>query len=212
MIEQAGPAGPYPNGTIDLDDAPLPSYPMDLERIKHAVREIIEAIGEDPNREGLLDTPRRIAESYQEIFAGLNVDPKAYLAVGFDEGHEEMVIIRDIPFYSLCEHHFLPFHGVAHVGYIPEGRVVGISKLARVVEAYAKRPQLQERLTTQIAECIVEALQPDGVAVVIEAEHTCMTMRGVKKPGSRVVTSAMRGRFRRRDVTRAEFLSLVRGK
>jgi GTP cyclohydrolase I len=201
------------NGPIDFDeDASLPQYPIDLDRIKIAVREIIEAVGEDPDREGLVDTPRRIAESYREIFSGLNVDPKEYLAVGFDEGHEEMVIIRDIPFYSLCEHHFLPFHGVAHVGYIPEGRVVGISKLARVVEAYAKRPQLQERLTTQIAECIGEALTPDGVAVVIEAEHTCMTMRGVKKPGSRVVTSAMRGRFRRRDVTRAEFLSLVRGK
>jgi GTP cyclohydrolase I len=198
---------------IALDeDAPLPQYEIDVDRIKRAVREIIEAVGEDPEREGLLDTPRRIADSYREIFAGLSIDPKEYLAVGFEEGHEEMVIIRDIPFYSLCEHHFLPFHGVAHVGYIPEGRVVGISKLARVVEAFAKRPQLQERLTTQIAECIGEALAPDGVAVVIEAEHTCMTMRGVKKPGSRVVTSAMRGRFRRREVTRAEFLSLVRGK
>lgn len=194
------------------EDAPLPQYQIDSERIKRAVREIIEAVGEDPDREGLIDTPRRIADSYREIFSGLSVDPKEYLAVGFEEGHEEMVIIRDIPFYSLCEHHFLPFHGVAHVGYIPEGRVVGISKLARVVEAFAKRPQLQERLTTQIAECIGEALAPDGVAVVIEAEHTCMTMRGVKKPGSQVVTSAMRGRFRRREVTRAEFLSLVRGK
>lgn len=200
-------------GPIDLDDdAALPFRTLDLDRIMRAVREIIAAVGEDPDREGLRGTPRRIAETYQEVFAGLGVDPKEYLTVGFEEGHEEMVIIRNIPFYSLCEHHFLPFHGVAHVGYIPDGRVVGISKLARVVDAYAKRPQLQERLTSQIADCIVQGLNPDGVAVVIEAEHTCMTMRGVKKPGSRVVTSAMRGRFRRHAVTRAEFLALVQGK
>jgi len=185
---------------------------VDQNQIKAAVGALIEAVGEDPNREGLRETPRRIAEMYAEIFAGLYVDPKQVLTVNFEEGHDEMVILKEIPFYSLCEHHFLPFHGVAHVGYIPEGRVVGISKLARVVELYAKRPQLQERLTSQIADCIMEALQPDGVAVVVEAEHLCMTMRGVKKPGSRMVTSAMRGHFKARSVTRSEFLSLVQGR
>lgn len=183
---------------------------VDQERIKAAVREIIEATGDDPQREGLLDTPRRIADMYGEIFAGLWQDPREFLAVTFNEAHDEMVILKDIPFYSLCEHHFMPFHGVAHVGYIPEGRVVGISKIARVVEAFAKRPQLQERLTAQIADCILDALQPDGVAVVVEAEHVCMTMRGVKKPGSRMVTSAVRGHFKERSVSRSEFLALVR--
>lgn len=185
--------------------------PFDEARLRDAVRAIIEAIGDDPAREGLADTPRRVAHLYNEIFSGLLVDPRTYLEVGFEEGHDEMVILKDIPFYSTCEHHFMPFHGVAHVGYIPDGRVVGISKIARVVEAYARRPQLQERLTGQIADCIMECLQPDGVAVVVEAEHLCMTMRGVKKPGSRVVTSAMRGHFRHREVTRGEFLSLVQG-
>ncbi len=185
---------------------------VDQERVKAAVREIIEATGEDPQREGLRDTPRRIADMYAEIFAGLWQDPREVLAVTFDEGHDEMVILKDIPFYSLCEHHFLPFHGVAHVGYIPDGRVVGISKIARVVEAFAKRPQLQERLTAQIADCILEALQPDGVAVVVEAEHLCMTMRGVKKAGSRMVTSAVRGHFKERSVSRSEFLTLLRSK
>ncbi|HLZ70608.1 MAG TPA: GTP cyclohydrolase I FolE [Dehalococcoidia bacterium] len=185
---------------------------IDQERVQAAVREIIEAVGEDPRREGLIDTPRRIADMYGEIFAGLWQDPRDLLAVTFDEGHDEMVILKDIPFYSLCEHHFLPFHGVAHVGYIPEGRVVGISKIARVVEAFAKRPQLQERLTAQIADCILDALQPDGVAVVVEAEHLCMTMRGVKKPGSRMVTSAVRGHFKERSVSRSEFLTLLRSK
>lgn len=177
-----------------------------------AVAELIAAVGENPAREGLHETPRRIAEMYSEIFAGLFVDPRQVLNVNFEEGHDEMVILKDIPFYSLCEHHFLPFHGVAHVGYVPEGSVVGISKLARVVELYAKRPQLQERLTSQIADCIMDALQPDGVAVVVEAEHLCMTMRGVKKPGSKMVTSAMRGHFKKRTVTRSEFLSLVQGR
>ncbi len=185
---------------------------VDLARIEAAVRELLEAIGEDPSRESLVDTPGRVARMYEEIFAGLRVDPGEYLAVGFQEGHQEMVIIRDIPFYSLCEHHLLPFHGRAHVGYIPEGRVVGLSKLARVVEAYAKRPQVQERLTSQIADCVMERLAPDGVAVVVEAEHLCMTMRGVKKPGSSVITSAMRGNFRNRVATRSEFLALVQGK
>jgi GTP cyclohydrolase I len=184
---------------------------LDMGRVAHSVRDMLEAIGEDPDREGLKDTPRRISEMYTEIFAGLTQDATEHLAVDFEASYDEMVILRDIPFYSMCEHHFLPFHGLAHVGYIPDGRVVGISKLARVVEVFAKRPQLQERLTSQIAEAIVNALNPDGVAVVIEAEHLCMTMRGVKKPGSQMVTSAMRGQFKKGSLTRSEFLALVRG-
>ncbi|HET7738267.1 MAG TPA: GTP cyclohydrolase I FolE [Tepidiformaceae bacterium] len=184
---------------------------INLDRVKTAVNELLLAIGEDPAREGLLDTPRRISEMYAEIFGGLTIDPAEYLKVGFEVAHDEMVILREIPFYSMCEHHFLPFHGQAHVGYVPDGRVVGISKLARVVEGFARRPQIQEQLTSQIAETIMDVLNPDGVAVVIEAEHLCMTMRGVKKPGSRMVTSAMRGQFKRSSVTRAEFLALVHG-
>ena len=183
---------------------------IDQDKIKRAVHEILIAIGEDPSREGIKETPRRIAEMYAEVFSGMKEDPREVLSVGFEEGHNEMVILKDIPFYSMCEHHLLPFYGMAHIGYIPNGRVVGASKLGRVVEILAKRPQLQERLTTQIADTIVEALQPQGVAVVIEAEHLCMTMRGVKKPGSNIVTSAMRGSFRTRAVTRAEFLSLIK--
>jgi GTP cyclohydrolase I len=184
---------------------------VDLAKIEQAVVSLIKAVGDDPNREGLIGTPRRIAEMYAEIFNGMGKDPKEELVVGFEEGHREMVVIKDIPFYSMCEHHLLPFYGVAHVGYIPNanGRVVGASKLARVVEIVAHRPQLQERMTTQIAEAIVEAVQPDGVAVVISAEHLCMTMRGIKKPGSNIVTSANRGLFRTSAATRAEFLSLV---
>jgi len=184
---------------------------VDLERIERAMREIIEAIGEDPDREGLRRTPDRVARMYAELFEGLRIDPESYLDVGFEVGHEEMVILKDIPFYSICEHHFMPFHGVAAVGYVPDGRVVGLSKLARLVDAYARRPQIQEQLTGQIADSLMQTLQPDGVAVVIEAEHLCMTQRGVKKPGSRMVTSATRGLFRKNEVTRAEFLSLVRG-
>jgi GTP cyclohydrolase IA len=189
----------------------IDQQPIDQVRIKNAVNELLLAIGENPAREGLVETPRRIAEMYEEIFGGLNTDPVDFLKVGFDVAHDEMVLLRNIPFYSMCEHHFLPFHGEAHVGYVPDGRVVGISKLARVVEGFARRPQIQEQLTSQIANAIMEALQPDGVAVVIEAEHLCMTMRGVKKPGSRMVTSAMRGRFKESSLTRAEFLSLVHG-
>jgi len=184
---------------------------IDHARIERAWREIIEAIGEDPEREGLAGTPERIARMYGELFEGLRIDPKSYLAVGFEVGHEEMVILKDIPFYSICEHHFMPFHGIAAVGYIADGRVVGLSKLARLVEAYARRPQIQEQLTGQIADSLMEALEPDGVAVVIEAEHLCMTQRGIKKPGARMVTSATRGLFRKSEVTRSEFLSLVRG-
>lgn len=177
--------------------------------IKAAVEKILLAIGEDVDRDGLIDTPKRISEMYAEIFEGLNIDPSIYLNVDFEVAHDEMVILRDIPFYSMCEHHFLPFHGEAHVGYIPDGRVVGISKLARVVEGFARRPQLQERLTSQVAETIMKSVKPDGVAVVVEAEHLCMTMRGVRKPGSRMVTSAMRGQFKKSNVTRSEFLALV---
>ena len=184
---------------------------MDQDRIQQATRALIEAIGEDPDREGLLETPRRVSEMYEELFAGLQTDPAEELSVTFDEGHQEMVIVRDIPFYSMCEHHLLPFFGVAHVGYIPgeHGKVVGISKLARVVDVVAKKPQLQERMTTQIADAIFNTLEPDGAAVVIEAEHLCMMMRGVKKPGTKVITSAVRGTFRRRISTRSEFLSLI---
>lgn len=184
---------------------------VDHERVKHAVREILEAIGEDPDREGLAETPRRIAEMYAELFSGLGEDPRKVLATTFSESHKEMVVLKNIPFYSLCEHHFLPFHGTAHVGYVPEGRVVGVSKLARVVDILARRPQMQERLTSEIADTIMDGLSPDGAAVVIEAEHLCLTMRGVQKPGTVMVTSAIRGGFRRRGVTRAEFLSLVQG-
>jgi GTP cyclohydrolase I len=187
---------------------------VDLAKIETAVLSIIEAIGDDPRREGLQGTPQRIAEMYAEIFSGLDMDARAELTVGFEVGHREMVILKDIPFHSMCEHHLLPFYGVVHVGYIPnkEGRVVGVSKLARVVEIFAKRPQLQERMTSQIADAILEVLQPDGVAVVVQAEHLCMTMRGIKKPGSNVLTSATRGLFRTRAATRAEFLSLVQSK
>jgi len=187
---------------------------VDIEKVEAAVRTVIRAIGEDPEREGLRGTPQRIADMYTELFAGADMDAKTELTVGFEVGHREMVILRDIPFYSMCEHHLLPFYGVAHVGYIPneEGRVVGLSKLARVVEIFAKRLQLQERMTSQIADAIMEALQSDGVAVVVQAEHLCMTMRGIKKPGSNVITSATRGLFRSRAATRAEFLSLVQGR
>lgn len=187
---------------------------VDQAKIEAAALSMIEAIGDDPRREGLQNTPQRIAEMYAELFSGLDMDAKTELTVGFQEGHREMVILRDIPFYSMCEHHLLPFHGVAHVGYIPnnEGRVVGVSKLARVVDVFAKRPQLQERMTTQIADAILEGLQPDGVAVVIQAEHLCMTMRGIRKPGSNVITSATRGLFRSRAATRAEFMALLQGK
>ncbi len=187
---------------------------VDQAKIEAVALSLIEAIGDDPRREGLEGTPRRIADMYAELFSGLDMDAKAELTVDFEVGHHEMVILRDIPFYSMCEHHLLPFYGVAHVGYIPnkEGRVVGLSKLARVVDIFAKRLQLQERMTTQIADTIVEALQPDGVAVVIQAEHLCMTMRGIKKSGSNVITSATRGIFRSRAATRAEFMTLVQGK
>ncbi|MGE5587186.1 MAG: GTP cyclohydrolase I FolE [Clostridia bacterium] len=185
---------------------------MDEARIMRAVREILEAIGEDPDREGLRETPRRIARMYEEIFCGIGKNPRDLLTPIFNEHHEEMVIIKDIPFYSMCEHHLLPFHGKAHVAYLPKGgRVVGLSKLARVVETVARRPQLQERLTSEVADMIDEALKPHGVVVVIEAEHMCMSMRGVTKPGSIAVTSAVRGLFRKDVAARAEAFSLIKG-
>ena len=187
---------------------------FDEDKIMSAVTSIIKAIGEDPKREGLVDTPRRVAEMYAELFAGLGKDPKQELEVGYELGHREMVIVRDIPFYSMCEHHLLPFYGMVHIGYIPEarGRVVGISKLARVVELFARRPQIQERMTTQIADAILEGLGAAGVAVVVNAQHLCMIMRGIEKPGSNVITSAIRGAFRRKAASRAEFFSLIQGK
>jgi len=186
--------------------------PVDQERVANAVREMLRALGEDPQREGLLDTPDRVARMYAEIFAGLREDPLEPLHTGFEEGFDEMVVARDIPFHSMCEHHLLPFHGVAHIGYIPGKRIVGISKLARVTEILSRRPQLQERLTTQIAEAIVTALEPKGVGVVIEAEHLCMSMRGIRKPGTQIVTSVNRGIFRSDPRTRTEFLGFVRNR
>jgi GTP cyclohydrolase I len=184
---------------------------QDKPAIEQAVRALLRAVGEDPEREGLQQTPHRVAEMLQEILGGIQEDPSTLLDVTYDENHEEMVVLRDIPFYSICEHHLLPFSGIAHVAYIPHGRIVGISKLARVVDCLAKRLQVQERLTSQIADLIDERLKPRGVAVVVKAEHLCMTMRGIRKPGSKVVTSATRGAFRGRQATRMEFLALLNG-
>ncbi|MDD2620092.1 MAG: GTP cyclohydrolase I FolE [Syntrophomonadaceae bacterium] len=186
---------------------------IDKVKIQEAVRMMLEAIGEDPGREGLIDTPKRVANMYEEIFAGMDYNPQELLQVSFTEYHDELVLVKDIPLYSMCEHHFLPFYGRAHVAYIPKGgKVVGISKLARVAEAYAQRPQLQERLTSQIADCIYNTINPFGTVVVIEAEHMCMTMRGVRKPGALTVTSAVRGIFETRSETRAEVFSLIMNK
>ncbi len=186
---------------------------MDRSRIEEGVRLILEGIGEDTSREGLVDTPRRVASMYEEIFAGLGQDAAEHFTVTFNEGHQEMVLIRDIPLYSVCEHHLVPFLGRAHVAYIPgkDGRICGLSKIARLVDVYAKRPQVQERLTSQIADTLVEQLEPQGVLVVIEAEHLCMSMRGVRKPGTVTTTSAVRGIFERKAATRAEAMSLIKG-
>lgn len=187
--------------------------PYDAEGVRKAVYDLLVAIGEDPERDGLRETPQRMARAYAELFAGLTEDPAHHLDKVFDVGHEEMVLVRDIPMYSVCEHHLLPFHGVAHVGYIPgpDGRVTGLSKLARLVEGYARRPQVQERLTAQVADAMVERLHCKGVLVVVEAEHLCMSMRGVRKPGSNTVTSAVRG-IMRNAATRAEAMSLILGR
>ena len=184
---------------------------VDLPRIERAVREILLAIGEDPDRDGLRDTPARVARACEEQFAGLGQEPESVLTTVFDAGHDEMVLVRDIDFYATCEHHLIPFFGVAHVGYIPneKGQLTGLSKLARLVDLYARRPQVQERMTSQIADALMSVLEPSGVIVVIEAEHLCMAMRGVRKPGARTVTSAVRGSFRDNDSTRAEAMSLL---
>ena len=186
---------------------------VDLPRLEAAVREILAAIGEDPSRDGLIETPARVARMYAETCAGLREDPALHLHVTFEADHDEMIMVRDIPFYSMCEHHLVPFFGHAHVGYIPStnGRITGLSKLARLVDGYAKRPQVQERLTSQVANAMEEVLQPRGIVVVIEAEHLCMGMRGVRKPGSTTVTSAVRGIFRSDPAARAEAMRLVHG-
>jgi GTP cyclohydrolase I len=195
-----------------FDRWPWAVAPFDEERAERAVRELLIAVGEDPDRDGLRDTPRRVARSYAEIFAGLHQRPEDVLTTSFDLGHDEMVIVRDIPLYSTCEHHLVPFHGTAHIGYIPgeDGRITGLSKLARVLDVFAKRPQVQERLTSQVADSLMRLLEPRGVIVVIEAEHLCMSMRGVRKAGSRTVTSAVRGQLRD-PATRAEAMSIISG-
>src|ERR1700760_1030655 len=182
---------------------------VDLPRIERAVREILLAVGEDPNREGLRKTPNRVARAYAELMIGLREEPKKHLATVFHETYDEVVLLRDIEFHSLCEHHLLPFTGRAHVAYLPDGKVVGLSKLARLVEGYARRPQVQERLTTQIADALMEELNPVGAACIIEASHTCMTIRGIQKPGALMVTSALRGIFKDNAASRAEILSLM---
>jgi GTP cyclohydrolase I len=199
----------------DVIDAALAASgsPVDQPRIQRAVREILAAIGEDPDRDGLVETPRRVARAYAEMFAGLHQDAADVLSTSFELDHQELVVVKDIPFYSTCEHHLVPFHGSAHVGYIPseDGRVTGLSKLARLVEVYARRPQVQERLTTQIVEALMTHLKPKGAIVVIECEHMCMSMRGIRKPGAKTVTSAVRGQIRE-TATRAEAMSLILGR
>jgi GTP cyclohydrolase IA len=198
------------SGEIDGADGPPPSG-VDLPRIERAVREILAAVGEDPQREGLLETPARVARMYAELLAGLREDPREHLKKFFQEKYDEIVLVRDISFNSLCEHHLLPFIGHAHIGYMPNGRVIGLSKLARVVEVVARRPQVQERMTETIADLLVEELDAKGVAVVIEASHSCMTIRGVRKPGSICVTSAMKGIFRSNLSSRSEVMTLIYG-
>ena len=187
---------------------------FDGARVEAAVRELLAAVGEDPDRDGLKTTPARVARAYEEQFAGLYTDPSEVLETTFDANHEEMILVKDIALYSTCEHHLTPFHGVAHVGYIPnvDGRITGLSKLARVVDLYAKRPQVQERLTSQVADALVRRLEPRGAIVVVEAEHLCMSMRGIRKPGARTVTSAVRGMFQSQPSTRAEAMSLILGR
>lgn len=186
-------------------------FAVDLSRIRAAVREILLAVGEDPDREGLLETPDRVARMYEELFAGLHTDPRTFLRKTFTQVYNEMVLVKDISFASMCEHHILPFAGKAHIAYLPNGKIVGLSKLARVVEAFSRRPQVQERMTEQIADLLTEVLQPRGVGVILEASHSCMAIRGVRKAHSLCTTSAMRGHFRDNAATRTEFLSLVYG-
>jgi GTP cyclohydrolase I len=195
-------------------ERPPVDTPMDLSRIEKAVREILEAIGEDPDRDGLKDTPERVARMYAEICSGLHIDPAEHLTATFDASHDEMVVVRDIPLYSLCEHHMIPFAGKAHVAYIPgkDGRITGLSKIARLVEGFSRRLQVQEKLTVQIADAMTDTLEPRGVMVVIEAEHLCMSMRGIQKAGSTTVTSAVRGLFRENVATREEAMRLINGR
>lgn len=211
-MSSATPTGPE---VQSVRGPAVPGAPVfDHARAAAAVRELLLACGEDPDRSGLVDTPARVARAYEEIFAGLYTDPDDVLATTFDEGHDELVLVKDIPMYSTCEHHLVPFHGVAHVGYIPgvSGRVTGLSKLARVVDLYAKRPQVQERLTGQVADALMRRLDPRGVIVVIEAGHLCMAMRGIRKPGSTTTTSAVRGQFKTSSTSRAEALALIRSR
>jgi GTP cyclohydrolase I len=203
LADLADAAGRAPNDLAHL--------PVDHARIERAVREILLAVGENPDREGLLETPARVARMYAEIFSGLHLDPSIYLQKLFTQKHDEMVIVKDIEFSSCCEHHLLPFSGKAHIGYLPAGKVVGLSKLARVVEAVAKRPQVQERMTETLADLIMDEVQPRGVGVILEASHSCMTIRGVKKPGAMTITSALRGLCKTNPTTRAELMSLVLG-
>ncbi len=213
-LSRSGPGLPTPVNGHDHDEiAPARLQPaiVDIPRIEKAVREILLAVGEDPDREGLVKTPNRVARAYGELLAGLQDDPRRHLKTVFNERYDEVVLLRDIEFHSLCEHHLLPFTGRAHLAYLPDGKVVGLSKLARLVEGFAPRPQVQERLTTQIADALMEELSPSGVAVVLEASHTCMTIRGASKPGSTMVTSALRGIFKDNASSRAEVLALISG-
>jgi len=203
--------GDHDDDPVDPTPHDMPLADVDLPRIEMAVREILLAVGENPDREGLLKTPNRVARAYSELMAGLRTEPREHLKTVFRERYDEVVLLRDIQFHSLCEHHLLPFTGRAHVAYLPDGKVVGLSKLARLVEGYARRPQVQERLTTQIADALMDELQPIGAVCVIEATHTCMTIRGANKPGSTMVTSALRGIFKDNPSSRAEVLSLIHG-
>jgi GTP cyclohydrolase I len=201
---------PRVNACVDDDsDVAISPAKVDVPRIEAAVREILLAVGEDPGREGLLSTPSRVARAYAEMFAGLHENPREHLRTVFSADYDEVVLLRDIPFASMCEHHLLPFQGRAHVAYLPKGRVVGLSKLARLVEGYARRPQIQEQMTKQICEALMEELQPQGAAVVVEATHSCMTLRGVKKTGSTMITSCLLGVFRSDARTRSEVLALI---
>lgn len=207
--DSAQTSAPGPLTAVFVDKNEARPGGVDLKRIEIAVREILEAVGEDPNRDGLLETPARVARMYAEMFAGLRYDPGRHLAKVFSEQYDEIVLVRDMSFHSMCEHHLLPFTGVAHIAYLPSGSVVGLSKLARLVDEVARRPQVQERMTQTIADLMEERLQARGVAVVLEASHSCMTIRGIKKPGSLCLTSAMRGAFREDLKSRAEVLELI---
>jgi GTP cyclohydrolase I len=209
-VPRGGDVGSLSGELAEENGAPAAAQ-VDMPRIERAVREILSAVGEDPNREGLRDTPARVARMYAELFCGLRDDPRIHLKKFFTEKYDEMVLVRDISFNSMCEHHLLPFTGVAHIGYIPSGKVVGLSKLARVVESVSRRPQVQERMTEEIANLLIDELDVKGVAVVIEATHSCMTIRGVRKPGSICVTSAMKGLFRSNLSSRSEVMTLIYG-